>query len=671
MGFWISGARFRKPLLMVVDFGIFSVSYFIAWFALMRRIDFGEYFATMMLGYVFFILIFFVIFWIFGMYESLWRYAEAYEFLKCMVAIVVAVAVFMIVTGLVLNPELMQIVERRLPFTVYFVTSASAGAGSLFFRTAYRAFRASKARRRLGAKSKKVLLVGASETGVAVIHGLERNPSQRYEIVCAVDDSPFMQGRKIGRVPISGSFKDIPRLAARHGVQVILMAVPHAAAKERRRISGICAATGCELKKVPDIFDFRNSDTDEASVISRIEDISVEDLLGRDVVDIKRFKEKYLAGRTVLVTGAGGTIGSELCRQAAAHGAARIVMLDCVENGLFAIEQELIFKFGRGNANGGTIVLAAEVASVREEARLDRLFAKYKPDLVYHAAAHKHVPLMETAPEEAVKNNIFGTLNVAQAAARHGVKRFVLISTDKAVNPTNIYGATKRVCEMIVQGFNGNNCGDFILQEPASHDFLTPVEDKQPKTVAIAGNPSTHNALATEFTAVRFGNVLGSNGSVIPLFKAQIAAGGPVRVTHKDIIRYYMTVSEAVSLVMSAGEMAQGGEIFVLDMGDPVKTLDLAEMMIRLSGQEPHKDIGIEITGLRPGEKLFEELLMAEEGLQKTSNNKIFIGKPIDLQPQEMFAQLDNLKTAAENGTREELAAILHKLVPGFTSTND
>jgi FlaA1/EpsC-like NDP-sugar epimerase len=345
-------------------------------------------------------------------------------------------------------------------------------------------------------------------------------------------------------------------------------------------------------------------------------------LLGRDVVDIKRLKQKYLKGQTVLITGAGGTIGSELCRQAAAHGAARLVMVDVVENGLYAIEQELIFKFGEGKT-----ALCAEVASIRDEERLDRLFLQYKPHLVYHAAAHKHVPLMETAPEEAVKNNIFGTLNVARCAEKHGAKRFVLISTDKAVNPTNVYGATKRVCEMIVQAMHGGN---------------------------------------TEFVSVRFGNVLGSNGSVIPLFKAQIAAGGPLRVMHKEIIRYFMTVSEAVSLVMSAGEMSKGGEIFVLDMGDPVKILELAEMLIRLSGLEPYKDIDIEITGLRPGEKLYEELLMAEEGLQTTSNNKIFVGRPIDIESAKLFEAIDELKKAAKSGKRGELKDKLHELVPGF-----
>jgi len=623
-GYWKS--KFRKPMLMAADFLQFTASYFISWFVLARRIVFEQYIETMVLGYLFFIVIFFVVFWAFGMYESLWRYAEAYEFLKCMIAIMVAVGAFLAVTWVVFQPPR---VEMRLPITVYFVSASAAGASTLFFRTAYRAFRANNARKRGGTKQKKVMVVGASETGVAVIQGLQRNPNQRYDVVCAVDDNPAKQGRKIQRVPISGMVNDIPRLAEKHGIEVILLAVPHVTGKEKRRISSICAKTNCTLKKTPDIFDFKDNEDDVAvSVISQIEDVSVEDLLGRDVVDIQRFKVKYLAGQTVLVTGAGGTIGSELCRQAAAHGASRLVMVDVVENGLYAVEQELIFKFGTAIGKG-KFTLIAQVANIREEARLDRLFAEYKPNLVYHAAAHKHVPLMESAPEEAVKNNIFGTLNVARCAEKHGVRRFVLISSDKAVNPTNVYGATKRVCEMIVQSLHGDS--------------------------------------DTEFVSVRFGNVLGSNGSVIPLFKAQIAAGGPVRVTHKEIIRYYMTVSEAVSLVMSAGEMASGGEIFVLDMGDPVKTLDLAEMLIRLSGHEPYKEIEIQFTGLRPGEKLYEELLMAEEGLQTTSNNKIFVGQPIDISPEYLFQTLNILKEAASTGAREELMDKLHELVPGFS----
>ena len=610
--FW-SNAHLRKPFLMMADFLMFTISYFVAWFLLVRRIALPEHIQIILLGYLFFIVIFMVTFWFFGMYESLWRYAEAYEFLKLMIAAIVAMTIFVVLTFVVFS---IFRFNQRISITVYFISPMMSGGLALFLRTAYRAYRETRVSRRVAIKRKKVLVVGAGETGVAVIQSIGRTTGHRYEVVCVVDDDEFKQGRRIQRVIVAGKVEDIPRLVERHGVKVILMAMPHASGKERRRISNICAKTSCELKKVPDVLDFENDETP----MTRIEDVSVEDLLGRDVIDVHRFKVKYLAGQTVLITGAGGTIGSELCRQVAAHGASKIVMVDVVENGVYELEHELSPKYAKK--------LFIEIANVREEERLDWLFKHYKPDLVYHAAAHKHVPTMENSPEEAVKNNILGTLNVARCADFYGVKRFVLISTDKAVNPTNVYGATKRVCEMIVQSMNARS--------------------------------------DTEFVAVRFGNVLGSNGSVIPIFKAQIANGGPVRVTHKDIIRYFMTVSEAVSLVMTAGEMAKGGEIFVLDMGSPVKTLDLAEMLIRLAGYEPYKEIAIEFTGLRPGEKLYEELLMDEEGIQTTSNNKIFVGRPINVEPEYLFESINILKQIANSNQRIELVDKLRELVPGF-----
>jgi len=615
---------------MIADFLMFTMSYFIAWFLLVRRITIPEYIHIMLLGYLFFIVIFMVVFWLFGMYESLWRYAEAYEFLKLMIAAIIAMIIFVVLTFVMF---IIFGFDQRISITVYFISPMMSGGLALFLRTAYRAYRETRVSRRVAIKRKKVLVVGAGETGVAVIQSIGRTTGHRYEVVCAVDDDIFKQGRRIQRVTVAGKVEDIPRLVERYGVKVILMAMPNATGKERRRISTICAKTSCELKKVPDVLDFENSNNNgngnenenEETPMTRLEDVSVEDLLGRDVIDVHRFKVKYLAGQTVLITGAGGTIGSELCRQVAAHGASRIIMVDVVENGVYELERELSPKYSKK--------LFIEIASIREEERLDWLFKFYKPDLVYHAAAHKHVPTMETAPEEAVKNNILGTLNVARCADFYGVKRFVLISTDKAVNPTNVYGATKRVCEMIVQSMNARS--------------------------------------DTEFVAVRFGNVLGSNGSVIPIFKAQIARGGPVRVTHKEIIRYFMTVSEAVSLVMTAGEMAKGGEIFVLDMGSPVKTLDLAEMLIRLAGYEPYKEIDIEFTGLRPGEKLYEELLMDEEGIQTTSNNKIFVGRPISVEPEYLFESINILKQIANSNHRVELVDKLHELVPGFITLGE
>ena len=611
--------KFRKPLLIAADFGLFSLSYFTSWFILIRRIHLPDYFEQIFYGYLFFIVIFLVSYWIAGMYDSLWRYAEAYEYFKCMMAVVAATLVYIIVTVVLFRPPL---VLARLPVTVYFVSVLLAGGSTLFIRTAYRAFRSNMATRRASMPRKKVLVVGAGQTGAAVIQGIDRYYGERYDVIIAVDDNPDFRGRRIGKVVVAGKVNDIPKLVEKHGIQMILIAVPHATGKEKRRISSVCAKTDCELKKIPDMFDFESENNLSDGTAMHIEDVSVEDLLGRDVIDIKSLKNKYLAGQTVLVTGAGGTIGSELCRQAAAHGAKVLVMVDIAECGLYQIEQELIFLFGK------SITLFSEIANVQDEHRMDQLFTAHQPHLVYHAAAYKHVPLMEHAPFEAVKNNVFGTLNMANVASNHHVRRFVLISSDKAVNPTNVYGATKRVCEMIVQSVNAHS--------------------------------------KTEFVAVRFGNVLGSNGSVIPLFKAQIAMGGPVRVTHKDIIRYYMTVSEAVNLVMTAGEMAKGGEIFVLDMGDPVKTLDLAEMLIRLSGYEPYTEIPIEFTGLRPGEKLYEELLMAEEGLGTTSNNKIFVGKPIDVQPEYLFESVKKLRDLLDQGNRADMISLLKEIVPGF-----
>jgi len=607
---------YRKWFLMLADFIVISMSYLFAWFILMRRISLTEHIETMMLSYLCFIAIFFVSFLIFGMYESLWRYAEAYEFIKCTFATIAASIVFVLATWVWFQPPH---VPTRIPLTVYFLSSMMAGMGTLFLRMSYRAYRTTRTSRKTTSRMKRVMVVGAGETGNAVIQDLYRDPDRRYDVACVVDDNPDKHGRKIQRIKVIGTTKDIPRIVERYDIDVIILAIPSAANKDKRRISNICAKTKCQLKKIPDLFDFV---TDTRSVISQIQDVSVEDLLGRDVIDLRVGKSKSLVGKTILVTGAGGSIGSELCRQIVAQGAQRLVMIDISENGLYDIQQELLRKYR------DKLSLHAEVASVRDEAKLDLIFETYRPDIVYHAAAHKHVPLMESAPEEAVKNNIFGTLNTARCADKYKARRFVMISTDKAVNPTNVMGATKRACEMIVQSMN--------------------------------------QISKTDFVTVRFGNVLGSNGSVIPLFKAQIAAGGPVTVTHKDIIRYFMTIPEAVSLVMTAGEMAKGGEIFVLDMGEPVKIVDLAETLIRMSGYEPYQDIEIVFTGIRPGEKLFEELLMNEEGIQKTANQKIFIGAPIDVSPEYLFGFLRNMKTTAEKNETIAIVEQLRDLVPTF-----
>lgn len=607
----------RKEILMLADLLLITISYLFAWVILMRRISLDEYMQTLLLSWGCFVVVFFIVFWLFGMYESLWRYAEAHEFFKCMLATIVSTTIFVASTLVWLQPPR---VSMRIPITIYFLSAMMAGISTLFLRMAYRAYRTTRIGTKVSSGNKKVLLVGAGQTGNAVLQDLYREPQRHYEVVCIVDDDPDKLGRSMQRIKVTGTTKDIPKLVNKHGIDVIILAIPSLANKDRKRITNICSKTKCQLKKVPDLYAFV---TDATSIVSQIKDVSVEDLLGRDVIDMLPKKWLgYFAGKTVLVTGAGGSIGSELCRQIVQQSPRCLVLVDINENGVYNIQQELLRRFR------DKLSLHAEVASVRDETKMELIFSRYSPDIVYHAAAHKHVPLMESAPEEAVKNNIFGTLNVSRCADRHRAKRFVMISTDKAVNPTSVMGATKRCCEMIIQCMN--------------------------------------QVSKTDFVAVRFGNVLGSDGSVIPLFKDQIAAGGPVTVTHPDIIRYFMTIPEAVSLVMTAGEMAKGGEIFVLDMGEPVKIIELAETLIRLSGYEPYKDIEIIFTGLRPGEKLFEELLMDEEGLQRTANQKIFVGTPTDISPKFLFDFLDKLKHPTEHNDAVTLINALHELVPGF-----
>ena len=618
-----SKTRHRKILLMIADFLLITLSYLGSWVVLMRRIEFADYYLTLLLSGAAFIVIFLLVFLFFGMYGSLWRYAEAHEFIKCLLATVVATAIFVTITWFWLRPP---VVSARIPITVYFLSSMMAGITTLFLRMAYRAYRTTRIGLKTTMDMKKVMIVGAGETGNAVLLDLYREPKRRHEVICFVDDDINKVGRKIQRIKIEGTTEDIPKLADRLGIDIIILAMPSVSTMERSRITNICAKTKCQLKKVPDLYTLV---TDASSIVAQITDVSIDDLLGRDVVDVGEQKTEYLEGRVVMITGAGGSIGSELCRQVVSQNPKSLVMVDISENNLYDIEQELLRNLGKRKK----LSLIAQIASVRDENKMDLIFEQYRPDVVYHAAAHKHVPLMESSPEEAVKNNVFGTLNVARCADRHRVGRFVMISTDKAVNPINVMGATKRICEMIIQ--------------------------------------SMAQVSQTEFVAVRFGNVLGSNGSVIPLFKDQIAAGGPVTVTHPDIIRYFMTISEAVSLVLTAGEMARGGEIFVLDMGEPVKILELAESLIRLSGYEPYRDIGIKFVGLRPGEKLFEELLKDEEGLNRTENQKVFIGSPIEVSPEHLFKALHALKPMAENNDIEKIMKVLHELVPEYGETEN
>lgn len=467
----------------------------------------------------------------------------------------------------------------------------------------------------------RVMIIGAGKAGTLILKEMKASEKVHGYPVCMIDDDKDKQGRVIDGVSIVGSRKDIARLVREKGIDDIYVAIPTAPPEDIRDILKICQGTGCQVKILPGVYQLMNGEV----TISRLRKVEIEDLLGREPVNVNLDEIMgYVKGKVVLVTGGGGSIGSELCRQLAGHKVKQLIIFDIYENNAYEIQQELKRKYPH-------LDMVVLIGSVRNTNRLDYLFRTYRPDIVYHAAAHKHVPLMEDSPNEAIKNNVLGTYKTARAAIKYKAQRFILISTDKAVNPTNIMGASKRLCEMVVQMSNQKS--------------------------------------STEFVAVRFGNVLGSNGSVIPLFKQQIESGGPVTVTHKDIIRYFMTIPEAVSLVIQAGAYAKGGEIFVLNMGNPVRILDMAENLIRLSGYEPYKDIDICFTGLRPGEKLYEELLMDEEGLQKTVNDRIFIGKPIDMDYDRFERALQRLGEAALSETAN-MRLLVHELVPEYHYKN-
>lgn len=468
------------------------------------------------------------------------------------------------------------------------------------------------------APGERAIIVGAGEAGALLLREIRNSKHLSLRAVAFVDDNPALQNTYVDGVRVAGVTEDIPALAERYQAKKIIIAMPSAKKSEIKRIHDISMGTRCSVQTLPGIYQLVNGQVSVAA----LREVDVQDLLGREQTSVDLDEVMgYIEGRTVLVTGGGGSIGSELCRQIATHRPRKLIILDIYENNAYDIEQELRRHYPE-------LSLLTLIASVRDAVTVDRIFATHRPEIVFHAAAHKHVPLMETSPAEAIKNNVFGTQNVVMAADRHGARRFVMISTDKAVNPTNIMGATKRICEMIVQTM-------------ARHS-------------------------KTEFVAVRFGNVLGSNGSVIPLFRRQIAEGGPVTLTHRDIIRYFMTIPEAVSLVLQAGAYAKGGEIFVLDMGEPVRIYDLAYNLIKLSGLEPNVDIEIRITGLRPGEKLYEERLMAEEGLCKTANEQISIGHPIEIDEEQLRTMLERLRGAAEEGDPAVIRALVAELVPTY-----
>ncbi|MCR4837327.1 MAG: polysaccharide biosynthesis protein [Eubacterium sp.] len=534
-----------------------------------------------------------VVFALFRLYSSLWSYAGATEFknitLACGLASLLNMGVIM-----ALNSEKTVPLPRSY-YILYFVFLLILVIMSRFFYRTFFSVKKQVAETKTREARKRVLIIGAGSGGNDLIREIKNSKYLNMKVVGAIDDDAGKVGNYIHGVKVLGKRDDIPRIAEKYRVEEIILAMPSVSAKQVHEILEICKTTGCELKKMPGIYQLV---TGEVS-ISDLREVEVNDLLGRDPIQVNVDSIMgYVENRTVLVTGGGGSIGSELCRQIAKHKPKRLVIVDIYENTTYDVQNELKKTYP-------DLDLVVLIASVRNTKRMDQIFEIYRPDIVYHAAAHKHVPLMEDSPNEAIKNNVLGTWKIVQAADRWKVKRFVMISTDKAVNPTNIMGASKRLCEMIIQTYDKHS--------------------------------------ETSFVAVRFGNVLGSNGSVIPLFKKQIAEGGPVTVTHPDIIRYFMTIPEAVSLVLQAGAYAKGGEIFVLDMGEPVKILDLAKNLILLSGHKPDEDIKIVFTGLRPGEKLYEEMLMKEEGLQETANKLIHIGKPIEMDEAKFMEDLKEL----------------------------
>ncbi len=605
--------RFRKQILIAFDVVVVTVSYMLPWALITGRTSFSEYNSLLISSCFFFVCCYEIVYGLMGLYDSLWRYAEIVEFFRLCVASAVAVSIFVVVT-LLLWWE-----ERGVPRSVYALSALFASSLTLYSRLTYRMYRNTTLKKRARA-NRRTLLIGAGDAASTLLHEFAKNKSPEMNIICCVDDAPEKVGRSIMGIEIMGTTEDIPELVERCEIETILFAIPTVDDENKRRILSICNKTKCNVRILPDIVQLiANGGKD---VLSRVRDVRVEDVLGREQIELTDLTNTLVSGKVVMVTGGGGSIGSELCRQIAACGPKRLIIVDIYENSAYSVQQELKRRYG------SALKLDVCIASVRDSKKVDRLFARYQPDVVFHAAAHKHVPLMEDAPEEAVKNNVFGTYNVALSADKYGVGRFVLISTDKAVNPTNVMGATKRLCEMIVQ--------------------------------ALAQKSKT------KFVAVRFGNVLGSNGSVLPLFKEQIAAGGPVTVTHPDIVRYFMPIPEAVRLVLEAGAMGNGGDIFVLDMGNPVKILDLAENLIKLSGFIPYRDIEIKFTGLRPGEKLYEELLMDEEGLRQTDNKKIFVGAPLKLNKDTFFDHLATLKQIAYSNNSDNLVQALIDLVPTF-----
>lgn len=644
---------YKSLLLCLADVLIIVGSYFMA---LVMRFDFridmipDEYMAGYLWSMPFWIVSTIVIYYIYRLYHSIWAFVSITELKRITIADFVLIPVYII--GAVF-------MELHMPKSYYFMGYILSCVCCAGVRFSYRYIRfyvrsLQNSTRKEEKEKDRIMVIGAGTVGQTLIREIQKADSVHARVVCAIDDNPEKKGRFLEGIPVVGNRYDIVDMVKKYDINRIIYAIPSTTGQNRKDILNLCKETGCRMQTVPSVSQIVNEEVS----MTKLREVEISDLLGRKqiLVNMDEITE-YIRGKVVLVTGGGGSIGSELCRQVAARNPKQLVILDIYENNAYDIQMELKKKYPQLN-------LEVIIGSVRDSRKIFKVFSTYHPDIVYHAAAHKHVPLMEDSPCEAIKNNAVGTYKTAFAALAHGTKKFVLISTDKAVNPTNIMGASKRLCEMIIQAF------DYKVKEGKAEEIPQLFTHAVKKELVNKKWKDAIQNAKTEFVAVRFGNVLGSNGSVIPLFKKQIEAGGPVTVTDPEIIRYFMTIPEAVSLVMQAGIYAEGGEIFVLDMGEPVKIDTLARNLIRLSGYRPDEDIKIEYTGLRPGEKLYEEKLMAEEGLKRTENELIHIGMPIPFDINEFLVNLDELtdKAYANVGNIREL---VEKMVSTYHPAED
>lgn len=581
------------------------------------------------------------IFSIFKLYKSVWRFVGLTEIFNVLIVNIII---------LIFNYIFTSILYGRMPISYYLIGAIFQLIFIATIRVSYRVYISISRRYDSSKKVERVIIIGAGEAGRLIFNDTKTYRDKKYKVVGFIDDNVNKHGRYIHNLPILGGKDTLIENVEKYDIDTLFIAIPSASAKERQEIVNFANQTSAKLKIIPSLPELISGDKIS---LSSLKDVQIEDLLEREPIKVNSKKTlENIKNKVVLVTGGGGSIGSELCRQIASNNPKQLIILDIYENSAYEIEQELKRKYPRLN-------LVTLIGSVREVLRLDDIFHEYRPDIVYHAAAHKHVPLMETSPNEAVKNNVFGTFNTAFAALRYKVDKFILISTDKAVNPTNIMGATKRICEMIIQTLD-------MISKTKNIEFLPNFELKEGKEL----RPYDTNFI-TDFVAVRFGNVLGSNGSVIPLFKKQIEEGGPITVTHKDIIRYFMTISEAVGLVIEAGFNARGGEIFVLDMGEPVKIDTLARNLIKLSGLKPDIDIEIKYSGLRPGEKLYEEKLMDEEGLEKTENELIHIAKPIEINSERFYQNIKELRVNSRINNTQKVISLIKEIVDTYHSSEE